>query len=109
MTQAHLEQRFRSAPHAFLQLVGFRIAWPASGLPAALDPAATMLLDCFDETASLRELADDLVAALDLAPEVAEQSVHSVATTLLATGHLIPDGTTPSPASFLWYPPTASP
>lgn len=105
----HLDQRLRAAPQAVLERDDVRLAWPHGGLPVALDRAGATILDCFAEPLTPRELAADLAAALDLTPEEARRSAASTTMALLNTGHLIPDGMRPMPASRLAYPPSASP
>lgn len=108
-TPTELDQRFVAAAQSTLEHPEFRISWPAGGLPVALDPAAASMLDCFDEPLSPRELAADLTAALDMDPEVAERTALNLTHSLLRSGQLIPDGMVPMPASYLSYPPSASP
>lgn len=103
------EQRLTAAPQASIDHAGFRIAWPHGGLPVALDPAASAVLDLFSEPLAAREVADDLVAAIGLDVETAAQSASTVTSSLLRTGHLIPEGLVPMPAAHLAYPPSASP
>jgi hypothetical protein len=104
-----LDQQLIAAPQASIDHAGFRIAWPHGGLPVALDLAASTVLDLFAEPLSAREVADDLVAAIGLDWETAMQSASTVTTSLLQTGHLIPEGLVPMPAAHLAYPPSASP
>jgi hypothetical protein len=103
------EQRFVLAPQAVLDKPGFRVSFPSGGLPMALDPAASSMLDCFEEPLSPRELADDLAAALDMDEKVAERTARTLTNTLLRSGQVIPDGLIPMPTSYLSYPPAASP
>ena len=92
-----------------LERPGHRVAWPQGGLPAALDPAAAAMLDCFDEPLSASELAADLVAALELPSDDARRSAVRITHSLLLTGHIVPDGLEPMPSTRLSYPPSASP
>lgn len=103
------EQRFVAAPQATLEHEQFRISWPAGGLPLALDRAAASMLDCFDEPLAASELAADLTAALDMEPGLARRTASDLTQTLLRSGQVIPEGMTPMPASYLSYPPSASP
>lgn len=107
--EAFLDQRLAAAPQAVLERPDFRIAWPQGGLPVALDRAAATMLDCFTDPLTPRELADDLVAALDLSPDDAQRSAATITHALLNTGHLIPEGLRPMPSASLGYPPSASP
>ena len=103
------EQLFRSAPQVALQRDDFRIAWPHAGHAAALDPAAAVLLDCFEEPVACSELAADLVSELGLDRADALRSVMGLVARLLPSGHLVPEGREPQPSEYYMYPPAASP
>jgi len=105
----HIDERFHLAPQAVLEREEFRLAWPHGGLPVALDRAAAAMLDCFSDSLSARELAEDLEVALHLSAEDARRSAVSTTLALRSTGHLILDGQRPMPAARLGYPPSASP
>lgn len=107
--EVDLDLRFRAAPQAAIDRPAFRVAWPHGGLPVALDRAAAAMLDCFSDPLSARELAEDLVVALGLSPHEAQRSAGSIVASLLNSGHVIPEGLEPMPATRLGYPPSASP
>lgn len=96
-------------PLAELDHEHLRIAWPYGGLPVALDLAAAAMFDCFASPLSARELAADLATVTGLSTEEAERSAADLVGSLVRTGHLIPEGMRPMPASLLGYPPSASP
>lgn len=104
-----LGERLVRAPQAALQHGAMHIRWPYAGNAAALDDAAVTLLDCFDPPATPQEIADDLVDAVGLDPQVALDTMRNITTKLLGSGHLMVEGLTPLPTSLLAYPPSASP
>lgn len=104
-----ISHRFVASPAAVLELTESRLVWPLGGHPAALDAAAAAMLDCFEQPLSGAELAEDLIDALEMQSSEAERVVRDLVTTLLASGHLIPEGLRPMPTALMGYPPSASP
>lgn len=96
-------------PRGWSEVGDLSVAWAKDGTAIALDQAAATILRCFDEPVTPRELAADLVEAVGLGSDVALRSVCALAASLGSSGHLIPSGIEPRPASHLAYPPSASP
>ena len=102
------ELALQQAPHASAVHGDFRVSWPLSGAPIALDSAGATLLDCFDGGATPRELANDMVDALGVTHHDALSSVLSFAEALIHAGHLEQVGQAPEPRFLSAYPPFAS-
>jgi hypothetical protein len=101
--------RFVLAPQASIDVGTSRLVWPMGGNPAVLDPASAVMLDCFAEPLSPRELADDLVDALGLDEESAVRSAVDTSYAFRIGGQIIAEHQEPMPSWHLDYPPSASP
>jgi hypothetical protein len=109
LADEELDLRFIVAPNASRSQDSYRLVWPLSGIPIGLDLAGSTLLDCFADGATVREVAEDLVAAIGLEPEVAMTSVSTLVDSLRRSRHLV-DPHDEAKKKFLWsYPPMASP
>lgn len=104
-----MEHQYVACPRVDMSHGDHRISWPSGGYAAALDFAAASMLDCFDEPLSIAELATDVAAATELERTATVLMVKSLVNLLVRSGHLHVYGQSPPPASFLYYPPRASP
>ena len=108
-TQSRQEPRLLRAPQVERDFPGFRISWPYAGLPAALDVAASSILDWFDQPSTVEELVSDLVEGVGMERAQAEAVARSLVPTFVSAGQLIWQDAPTYPPELYDYPPTASP
>lgn len=107
--QSSTEPKLLKAQQAERDIDGYRICWPAVGIPAGLDMAASSILDWFDRPSTRHDLMDDLVDSLGMDRQSAEDVANSLVQTFVSAGQLVVEGA-PSPSRELYdYPPAASP